>query len=301
MIGGGPSLRPPSRPSAAVDRGRAGWRSRRIRPLGAGALPIGLLIAILVPLILMPMASVFYFALAGGWRVFVGALATPDARFALRFSLLIAFAAASVNAVLGTFAAYVLSKYRFVGNEPLGVVVNLPVAIPTVVVGTSLLLLWGPIGLVGRYLVPLGIQPMFAPAGVLLAHVFVSFPYMLGTVKPLLDDLETTYEEAAYTMGAGRWQTFRHVLLPALRGGLFTGALLTFAHSLGEFGATAMVSGNLRLRTQTAPLYIFAQFEAGNIAAANAVAAVLAVLSFAIFFVWLRRGPGAGARPRRDR
>jgi len=104
----------------------------------------------------------------------------------------------------------------------------------------------------------------------------------------VLDELETTYEEAAYTMGARRWQTFRYVILPALRGGLFTGTLLTFAHSLGEFGATVMVSGNLRLRTQTAPLYIFAQFEAGNIANANAVAAVLAILSFVIFFFLLR-------------
>jgi sulfate transport system permease protein len=107
-------------------------------------------------------------------------------------------------------------------------------------------------------------------------------------VKPLLDELEATYEEAAYTIGATRLQTFRWVILPALRGGLFSGALLTFAHSLGEFGATVLVSGNLRLRTQTAPLYIFAQFEAGNLANANAVAAVLAVLSFVIFFVLLR-------------
>jgi len=129
---------------------------------------------------------------------------------------------------------------------------------------------------------------MFQPLAVLLAHLFVTFPYMLGAIKPVLDELEETYEEAAHTIGASTWQTFRYVILPVLRGGLFTGALLTFAHSLAEFGATVMVSGNLRLRTQTAPLYIFAQFEAGNIAGANAVAAVLAVLSFAIFFLLLR-------------
>ncbi len=111
---------------------------------------------------------------------------------------------------------------------------------------------------------------------------------MLGAVKPVLDELESTYEEAAYTIGASRWRAFKDVLLPALRGAIFTGTLLTFAHSLGEFGATVMVSGNLRLRTQTAPLYIFAQFEAGNLAGANAVAAVLAILSFAVFFVLLR-------------
>jgi sulfate ABC transporter permease subunit len=250
--------------------------------------PVGLLFAVLLPLILMPLAAIYAFAVRGGVVNFWQALSTPDAQFALRFSIMIAFATAVINGVLGTYAAYVLSKYQFRGREALIVVVNLPVAIPTVVVGTSLLLLWGPIGLLGQFLDPLGIQPMFAPAGVLLAHLFVTFPYMLGAVKPVLDELEVTYEEAAYTIGANRWQTFRYVILPALKGGLFSGSLLTFAHSLGEFGATVIVSGNLRLRTQTAPLYIFAQFEAGNLETANAVAAVLATLSFVLFFILIR-------------
>jgi sulfate ABC transporter permease subunit len=251
-------------------------------------LPVGLLLLGLLPLLLMPLAAVFVFALRDGWGAFWDALSSPDAQFALRFSLLIAFGTAALNAVLGTYTAYVLSKFRFPGARALGIVVNLPVAIPTVVVGTSLILLWGPMGLLGSWMTALGTQPMFHPAGVLLAHLFVTFPYMLGVVKPMLDSFESTYEEAAYTIGASRWQTFRHVMLPALRGGLFSGALLTFAHSLGEFGATVMVSGNLRLRTQTAPLYIYAQFEAGNVARANAVAAVLALLSFMIFFFLLR-------------
>jgi len=259
-------------------------------------LPVGLLVLVLFPLLLLPLGAVFLFAFRGGWRAFASALRNPDAQFALRFSIVMAFATAAVNAVLGTFTAYVLSKYRFTGSRGLNIVVNLPVAIPTVVVGTSLLLLWGPIGLLGRLLDPLGLQPMFTPAAVLLAHLFVTFPYMLGSVKPLLDELETTYEEAAYTIGANRWQTFWRIILPALRGGVFTGTLLTFAHSLGEFGATVMVSGNLRLRTQTAPLYIFAQFEAGNIAGANAVAAVLAVLSFVTFFFLLRYTARANKR-----
>src|SRR6266446_8693484 len=246
--------------------------------------PASLLVLVLLPLLLMPLGAVFVFAFKSGPQTFASALFSRDAQFALRFSLVVAFVTAAINGVLGTFAAYVLSKYRFAGRHALGVVVNLPVAIPTVVVGTSLLLLWGPIGLLGKIIDPLGLQPMFRPAGVLLAHLFVTFPYMLGAVKPVLDELEATYEEAAYTIGATPWTTFRLVLLPALRGGMITGALLTFAHSLGEFGATVMVSGNLRLRTQTAPLYIFAQFEAGNIANANAIAAVLATLSFAIFF-----------------
>ena len=250
--------------------------------------PVSILLMVLLPLLLLPLAAIFGFAGAGGLPAFILSLAQPDAQFALRLSLLIAFITAFINAILGVFTAYVLSKYRFRGREALSVLVNLPVAIPTVVVGTSLLLLWGPIGLLGKFLDPLGIQPMFAPIGVLLAHLFVTFPYMLGAVKPVLDELDVTYEEAAYTIGASRWQAFRHILLPALRGGLFSGTLLTFAHSLGEFGATVLVSGNLRLRTQTAPLYIFAQFEAGNIESANAVAAVLAGLSFILFFLLLR-------------
>lgn len=256
---------------------------RRTTPL-----PVGILLAVMLPLILMPLSAIYLFAGRGGLGEFVRMLSSPDAQFALRFSLLIALATAVINGFLGTYAAYVLSKYEFRGREALIVIVNLPVAIPTVVVGTSLLLLWGPIGLLGQFLDPLGLQPMFAPAGVLLAHLFVTFPYMLGAVKPVLDELDVTYEEAAYTIGASRWQTFRMVILPALKGGLFSGALLTFAHSLGEFGATVIVSGNLRLRTQTAPLYIFAQFEAGNLETANAVAAVLATLSFLLFFILIR-------------
>ena len=262
--------------------------AKRASTGNSAALPVIMLLLALLPLLLMPLAAVFVFAGRGGLSTFVTALGRPEAQFAMRFSILIAGSATLVNVVLGTFTAYVLSKFQFTGRQALTVVVNLPVAIPTVVVGTSLLLLWGPIGLLGRTLDPLGVQPMFAPAGVLLAHLFVTFPYMLGAVKPVLDELEQTYEEAAYTIGANRWQTFRFVILPALQGGLFSGALLTFAHSLGEFGATVLVSGNLRLRTQTAPLYIFAQFEAGNIENANAVAATLAAFSFVLFFILLR-------------
>lgn len=266
-----------------------------INPLQAARVRLpwrGLLITmvfmVLFPLLIMPIGAIFVFATRDGLSRFITALTGEGAQFALRLSLFVALITSLLNSVLGTLTAYIFANYRFPAKRPLGILINLPVAIPTVVVGTSLLLLWGPIGLVGRYLDPLGFRPMFAIGGILLAHVFVTFPYMLGAVKPVLDELEVTYEEAAYTMGAGRLKTFWYVILPSLRGALFTGTLLTFAHSLGEFGATVMVSGNLRLRTQTAPLYIFSQFEAGNIEAANAVAAVLAMLSFVIFFILLR-------------
>jgi sulfate transport system permease protein len=258
-------------------------------------LPVGAVALFLLPLIILPIFAIFWFAFRAGFDRFWGALTSPAALFALRLSLMVATLTSAVNVVLGTVTAYILAKYRLPGKGTVSILVNLPIAIPTVVVGTSLLLLWGPIGLLGRYLDPV-FRPMFTPVGILLAHVFVTFPYMLGGVKPVLDELEATYEEAAYTMGASRLQTFWHVLLPAIRGGIFAGTLLTFAHSLGEFGATVMVSGNLRLQTQTAPLYIYAQFEGGKLAEANAVAAVLAILSFVIFFAVIRV---TGRRPER--
>lgn len=264
-------------------------RARSGRALGASSfgyyMPLGAVFLALHPLIILPIFAVFWFALRDGPTSFVTALLSPEASFALRLSLMVALVTSGINLVLGTLTAYVLCKYRFPGKRAFSIIVNLPVAIPTVVAGTSLLLLWGPIGLLGRFLEDrFGVQPMFTSAAIILAHIFVTFPYMLGAVKPVLDEIESTYEEAAYTMGASRLQTFFFVILPALRGGLFAGTLLTFAHSLGEFGATVMVSGNLRLQTQTAPLYIYAMFEAGKPDAANAVAAVLAMLSFAIFF-----------------
>lgn len=255
--------------------------------------PIFILIIALLPLVIMPLSAVFFFAARDGLTQFIDALRQPEAQFALRLSLITATVTAVFNGILGTYTGYVLTEYNFRGRGVLEVIVNLPAAIPTVVVGTSLLLLWGPVGLLGSLLDPWGIQPMFTPVGILLAHIFVTLPYMFGAVKPVLDKLEATYEEAAYTIGASRQQTFRYVILPALRGGILSGALLTFAHSLGEFGATVLVSGNLRLRTQTSPLYIFSQFEAGNMETANAVAAVLAALSFVIFFT-LQRVAGNG-------
>ena len=235
----------------------------------------------------MPIAAVFIFAFRGGPGAFLRAPSSQDAQFAFRFSLLIAFATAAINAFVGTFAAYVLSKYRFPGKRSLTIMVNLPVAIPTVVIGTSLLLLWGPIGLLGQMLQPLGLQPMFSPVGVLLAHLVVTFPYMLGTIKPLLDELESTYEEAAYTIGASRWQTFFHIILPALRKGLSPNVahIRPFA---GGIRRNSPGVGKPATQNPNGPLFIFAQFEAGNIETANAVAAALALLSFVLFFFLFR-------------
>ena len=248
-------------------------------------LSISALIVIMLPLILLPLASIFIFGMSSGIRAFWAALTAPEAIFALQLSIVTSFYATIFNVFFGLFAAYVLSKYNFWGRNALIVTISLPTAIPTAVAGFALLLLWGPYGTLGRLLEPQGIQTMFTAWAIILANIFVTFPLAFGVIKPVFDTMNKSLEEASATMGATRWQTFWHVTLPSLRGAIVGGALLTFARAVGEFGSTILVSGNLANRTQTAPLYIFAKFNEGQVEAANAIAIVLAVFSFMIFSI----------------
>jgi sulfate transport system permease protein len=245
---------------------------------------ITVMIAVMFPLVLLPLASIFIFGTANGLESFWHALMAPEAIFALKLSIVTSFWATVFNVIFGLFAAYVLSKYNFWGRNALIVTISLPTAIPTAVAGFALLLLWGPYGTLGR-LMSADHQIMFTAWAIILANIFVTFPLAFGVIKPVFDTMSTSLEEASATMGATRLQTFWHVTLPSLRGALLGGALLTFARAVGEFGSTILVSGNLASRTQTAPLYIFAKFNEGQVEAANAIAIVLALLSFAIFSI----------------
>ena len=251
----------------------------------ARPMSIATLIAVMLPLIFLPLSSIFLFGMRGGLRGFWAALTAPEAVFAMKLSLATSFWATIFNVLFGLFAAYVLSRYEFWGRTALIVIISLPTAIPTAVAGFALLLLWGPYGTLGRLLAPQGAQVMFTAYAIIIANIFVTFPLAFGTIKPVFDTMSRSLEEASATMGAARWQTFWHVTLPSLRGAIISGALLTFARAMGEFGSTILVSGNLALRTQTAPLYIFAKFNEGQIEAANAIAIVLALFSFLIFSV----------------
>lgn len=251
----------------------------------ARPLSIATMIAIMLPLVLLPLASIFIFGTSKGLGNFWAALTAPEAIFALKLSFATSFWATTFNVVFGLFAAYVLSHYEFRGRNAIIVIISLPTAIPTAVAGFALLLLWGPYGTLGRLLAPHGVQIMFTAWAIILANIFVTFPLAFGAIKPVFDAMSRSLEEASATIGATRWQTFWYVTLPSLRGAIVTGALLTFARSLGEFGSTILVSGNLALRTQTAPLYIYAKFNEGQVEAANAIAIVLALVSFAIFSV----------------
>jgi sulfate ABC transporter permease subunit len=252
-------------------------------------LSIGLMLGIMAPLVILPLLSIFVVGTRKGPGFFWSALVAPEAVYALKLSLVTSFWATVFNVIFGLFAAYVIARYDFWGRNAVIVTISLPTAIPTAVAGFALLALWGPQGTLGRFLYPPeGKQLMFTVYAIILANIFVTFPLAFGVIKPVFDTMSRSLEEASATIGATRWQTFWHVTLPSLRGAIVSGALLTFARAVGEFGSTILVSGNLAGHTQTAPLYIYAKYnsgEPGSLEAANAIAIVLALLSFVIFSV----------------
>jgi sulfate transport system permease protein len=255
----------------------------------ARPLSIGLMLGIMLPLVILPLLSIFVVGTRKGPGFFWAALVAPEAVYALKLSIVTSFWATLFNVVFGLLAAYVLARYDFWGRNAVIVTISLPTAIPTAVAGFALLALWGPQGTLGRFLFPPeGKQLMFTVYAIILANIFVTFPLAFGVIKPVFDTMSRSLEEASATIGATRWQTFWYVTLPSLRGAIVSGALLTFARAVGEFGSTILVSGNLAGHTQTAPLYIFAKYnsgEPGSLEAANAIAIVLALLSFVIFSV----------------
>ncbi len=250
----------------------------------ARPLSVGVMLLVMLPLVLLPLASIFIFGTSKGLQSFWTALTAPEAVFAMELSLVTSFWATVFNVIFGLFAAYVLSRYSFWGRNAVIVTISIPTAIPTAVAGFALLLLWGPYGVLGQFLSP-DTQIMFTPYAIIIANIFVTFPLAFGVIMPVFETMSRSLEEASATIGASRWQTFWYVTLPSLRGAIVSGALLTFARAVGEFGSTILVSGNLAGRTQTAPLYIFSKFNEGQVEAANSVAIVLALFSFVIFSI----------------
>ncbi|MGE5188916.1 MAG: ABC transporter permease [Gemmatimonadota bacterium] len=253
-------------------------------------------VGLFLVLILLPLASLGRYSVREGIGVFRDRLQSPEARHALRLTAAVALAATTVNAVIGTALAFVLTRFRFPGRKALNALVDIPLAIPTVVTGFALLLLYGPLGPAGRFLGERDIRIMFSFPGLLLGHVFVTFPFMVRAVAAVLEAVPRSGEDAARTLGASEGQVFFLVTLPAIREGLVAGSFLTFSRSLGEFGASIMVSGNLVGRTQTAPLYIFSRFNTGDVEGASAIAILLAAASFLILLLLQLVGPGDGGR-----
>ena len=244
---------------------------------------IGIGITFITLLVILPIASMFQYASSKGLEVFWDNISSPEALFSLRFTVVLALATTLINGVMGTLVAFMLVRHDFPLKGFLDSLIDLPVAIPASVTGFTLLLLYGPVGMIGNMFAGTGITIMFAFPGILIAHVFMTLPYVIRAVGPVLQEVDKSQEEASKTLGANSLQIFSNVIVPAIKGGLITGCVFTFARSLGEFGATIMVSGNLALRTQTAPLFIFSEFNKGNIEGANSMSVILVIISLVLF------------------
>jgi sulfate transport system permease protein len=255
-------------------------RGRAVLP-GFG-LTIGLTLTYLALVVLIPLSTTFIRSAAMGWEAFWAAVTAPRVLASYRLSFGASFAAAVINVAFGVLAAWVLTRYRFPGRRLMDALVDLPFALPTAVAGIALTTLYAPNGWLGSRLVPLGITVAFAPLGVVVALTFIGLPYVVRTVQPVLQDLELEIEEAAASLGATRWQTFRRVLLPALAPAIGTGFALAFARAIGEYGSVVFISGNLPFRTEIAPLLIMTKLEQYDYSGATAIAVVMLVVSFAL-------------------
>ena len=257
----------------------------RPRVLPGFRLTLGYTLAYLSLLVLIPLAAVFLktaeLSLAEFWNVVTAPRVVASYKLSFGMSLL----AAAINAVFGLMLAWALVRYSFPGKKLIDALVDLPLALPTAVAGISLTALYAKNGWIGQFLEPLGIQVAFKPLGVLVALVFIGLPFVVRTVQPILEDLDTELEEAATSLGAQRWQAFRHVILPIVFPALLTGFALAFARAVGEYGSVIFIAGNLPMVSEITPLMIITKLEQYDYTGATAIATVMLILSFTLLLI----------------
>lgn len=237
-------------------------------------------------MLIIPLLVIFQDGLSQGLTGLWAAVSQPVAKAALLLTLRTAAIMVLINTVMGTLTAYVLVRYEFPGKSLLNAVVDLPLAIPTLVTGVMLVVLYGPQQPIGAWLErTLGWRIIFAPPGIVLALLFVTFPFVVRAVQPVLLGLDRAVEDAAATLGAGPWTIFRRVTLPPLILPLTSGALLSFARAVGEFGSIIIVAGNIPLRSQTAAVYVWGEVESANRFGASAVSVALLAIAFTLIVV----------------
>ncbi|MFN4244375.1 MAG: sulfate ABC transporter permease subunit CysW [Tepidisphaerales bacterium] len=260
---------------------------------------IGLVFVVLGVLLVLPLLAVFAEALSRGWRVYVASVTDADALSAMRLTVMVAAVAVPLNVVFGVCAAWALAHFRFPGRGLLLGLIDLPLAMSPVVSGLMLVLLLGVNGYFGGVLSALGVEVVFAFPGLVLATMFVTFPYVARELVPLMESLGSEQEQAALVLGASGWAMFWRVTLPNIKWGLLYGVILCTARALGEFGAVSVVSGHIRGATTTLPLHVEVLYNEYNSAAAFACASVLAGLGVVTLvlkeLVGRRRGGGGGA------
>jgi sulfate transport system permease protein len=235
-------------------------------------------------LIVFPILGIYGQSLSAGWSAFVDNITEPLAWNAVLLTIKLAVIATIVNVLVGTMSAWVLIRYRFPGRRLLNSLVDLPFALPTAVAGLMILLLLGPRSFVGVWAEKLGFTILFHQPAIIIAMVFVTFPFVIRAVQPLLEEMDVSEEEAAYTLGATKATTFWQVILPSMLPGIVSGAMLAFSRALAEFGAVVLVAGNIPGKTLIASVYIFGEIESDNTAGATAVSVMLLTLSFLILW-----------------
>ena len=236
-------------------------------------------IGYLTLLLLAPLVMIFFKTFEDGIGPPIDAITSPDGLHALKLTLIMVAVAVPLNTIFGVACALLLVRHRWKGNAIIDGIINLPFAISPIVIGLSLFLLYGTHGWFGPLLAGAGIEILFSIPGMLLASVFVSLPFVVREVVPVLQEIGTDQEQAASTLGANAWQTFSRITLPAIRWGVAYGMVLTTARVLGEFGAVTIVSGQISGKTQTLPLFVAKQFEEFNYAGAYGASLLLAVLA----------------------
>ena len=221
----------------------------------------------------LPIAALVWEASSEGTQSFWEAVSSPEAVAALKLTLGTSFAVSLLNAVLGTITAWVLVRDDFRGKSFVNAIIDLPFALPTIVAGLTLLALYGPTS-------PIGINVAYTKTAIVLALMFVTLPFVVRTVQPVLQELDPELEQAAHTLGASQTTTFRRVILPNLVPSLLSGVALAFAKAVGEFGSLVIITGNIPFQTEVSSVYIFGRIESGDSASAAAVSVVLLVISF---------------------
>jgi sulfate transport system permease protein len=260
---------------------------------------LGFTIVYLSLLVLIPLTGVFLKSTGISWSQYWHIVSNGRAVASYRLTLGAAGLAALINAGFGLLVAWVLVRYEFPGRRLIDALVDLPVALPTAVAGISLTSLYAENGWLGAMLAKAGIKVAFTPLGILVALTFIGLPFVVRTVQPVLQDLESEVEDMAASLGATRGQTFRRVIFPAVLPALITGTALAFARAIGEYGSVVFISGNLPFKTEMTTLLIMTKLEQYDYHGATALASVMLILSFVLLFAinlgqgWLRRRTGA--------
>jgi sulfate transport system permease protein len=272
-------------PALELPARRAAVRPVTTEPVWVRRALIALALAFFGLFLLLPLAAVFVEALRKGWAVYLAALVEPDALAALKLTLLAAAIAVPLNLVFGVAAAWAIAKFSFRGKALLLTLIDLPFSVSPVVAGLGLVLLFGGSGWFGAWLSAHEVKILFAVPGIVLATVFVTFPFVARELVPLMQAQGREEEEAAVVLGASGWRTFWHVTLPNVKWGLLYGVILTNARAMGEFGAVSVVSGHIRGQTTTLPLHVEILYNEYQFSAAFAVASLLALLALVTLVV----------------